>query len=81
MSFEELQLRLERLALGESEVLTRHQFGQVFGPRSASLDGQKLAAAELGEGKGCRVLFTGEEAIFALFTRRQARRELSLGFR
>ena len=79
MSLEELQRRLEGLALGEAEVLTRAQFDQVFGRRNASPDEQKLAAAELGERKGCRVLFTGQEAIYAIFTRRQRRGELRLG--
>ena len=79
MSFDELKRRLEALAYGESEVLSRNQFVQVFGVGGPSPDEQKLAAAELGEGKGCRVLFTGQEAIYAIFTRRQRRRELRLG--
>jgi hypothetical protein len=79
MSLEELQRRLEALALGESEVLSRQQFVQVFAGYGASADAQKLAAAELGESRGCRVLFMGEEANFAVFTRRQSRRELRLG--
>ena len=79
MSLEDLQRKLEELALGEAEVLTRPQFDQVFGRGNASPDEQKLAAAELGESKGCRVLFTGQEAIYAIFTRRQRRGELRLG--
>jgi hypothetical protein len=79
MSLEELQRKLERLAFGETEVLTRPQFDRVFGRGQASADEQKLAAAELGESKGCRVLFTGQQAIYAIFTRRQRRGELQLG--
>jgi hypothetical protein len=79
MSLEELQRRLEVLALGEAEMLTRAQFDQVFARGNASPDEQKLAAAALGESKGCRVLFTGQEAIYAIFTRRQRRGELRLG--
>ena len=79
MSQEELQRRLERLDLGDSEMLSRSQFAQLFAADNASPDEQKLAAAELGESKGCRVLFTGEETIFAVFTRRQTRHDLRLG--
>jgi hypothetical protein len=79
MSAEELERKLEGLTLGETEVLTRPQFDQVFGRGNASPDEQKLAAAELAESKGCRVLFTGEETMYALFTRRQSRHELRLG--
>ena len=78
MSCEELQRRLERLALGETEVLARDQFGQVFAGGDPTLDGQKLAAAELAERFGCRVLFTGEDLLYAVFTRRQRRVELRL---
>jgi hypothetical protein len=74
-----MQRRLERLALGETEVLTHHQFVEVFAGGSASLDEQKLAAAAFGESAGCRVLFTGEDLIYAIFTRRQRRDELRLG--
>jgi hypothetical protein len=79
VSLEELQRRLERLDLGESEMLSRSQFAQLFAPTGSSLDEQKLAAAEFGESKGCRVLFTGEETMYAIFTRRQRRGELRLG--
>jgi hypothetical protein len=77
VNFKELKQRLELLALGETEVLSRRQFTHAFAGDS-SLDQQKRAAAELGESAGCRVLFTGEDIIYAVFTRRQRRDELML---
>jgi hypothetical protein len=79
VSLDDLLRKLERLELGETEVLTQRQFIEIFAGRNASPDEQKLAAAEFGESTGCRVLFTGEEAMFVLFTRRQGRRDLRLG--
>jgi hypothetical protein len=79
MTREDLRRRLRGLVLGETAMLTRSQFAEVFAEGgSTAADEQKLAAAELAEGEGCRVLFTGEETIFALFTRRQNRRDLRL---
>ena len=75
---EALQGRLERLALGETEVLSRHEFDDVFKGGDPSLDERKLAVAELAESKGCRVLFTGADTMYVVFTRRQTRRDLNL---
>ena len=77
VKFETLQARLEALALGESEVLSRHDLDQVFRDGD-TLDRRKLAAAELAESKSCRVLFTGADMMYVVFTRRQTRRDLNL---
>jgi hypothetical protein len=78
VSTEQLQTLLESLELGEAEFLSRRQFDQVFAGAASTADEQKLAAAELAESKGCGVLFTGQDGIYAIFRRRQRRGELRL---
>ncbi|HEV2557538.1 MAG TPA: hypothetical protein VGU45_02830 [Microvirga sp.] len=72
MTVDELNQRLEQLALGEVEMLSREEFEQAF-RALPSLPDKKKAAITLGDWRRCGVIFVGTERVFVSFTRRPTR--------
>ncbi|MGT2482331.1 hypothetical protein ACU4GR_33660 (plasmid) [Methylobacterium oryzae CBMB20] len=70
MTFDQLRERLAGLPLGDVVLLTKAQFVQVF-TQAADWEGNRLAAVELAEENGCRLMFREGRDPYAVFTRRQ----------
>jgi hypothetical protein len=80
MTVDQLSERLEGLAAGEVEVLTRAQFEIAF-RALASLSDKKKAAITLGDWRRCGVIFIGTDRTYVSFTRRSARPQPTASFR
>jgi hypothetical protein len=80
MTVDQLSERLEGLAAGEVEVLTRTAFETAF-RALATLSDKKKAAITLGDWRRCGVIFIGTDKTYVSFTRRSPRPEPAASFR
>lgn len=74
MTLDQLSERLECLAAGEVEVLTRAQFETAFRALTFLAD-KKRAAITLGDWRRCGVIFVGTDRTYVSFTRRSTCRQ------